>query len=82
MPAVADTHDTCGFCIRAARRPGGVPDAAQVGKGDLGGYVMKTFALLLADKAGLSSIRLALMIGLASSAMLVVVRIGVAVAGQ
>jgi hypothetical protein len=43
---------------------------------------MKTIALLLADKAGLSSIRLALMIGLASSVMLVLVRMGVAVAGQ
>ena len=43
---------------------------------------MKTVASLLADRAGLSSIRLALMIGLASSAVLVLVRVGVAVAGQ
>jgi len=43
---------------------------------------MKSMVSLLADQAGLSSIRLALMIGLASSAVLVLVRVGVAVAGQ
>ena len=37
---------------------------------------------LFADEAGGSSIRLALMIGLSSSAVLVLVRVGTAVAAQ
>jgi hypothetical protein len=43
---------------------------------------MKTVVALLRDKAGASSTKLALMIGLSSSAVLVLVRIGVAAAGQ
>jgi hypothetical protein len=43
---------------------------------------MKTVVALLNDKAGASSTKLALMIGLSSSAVLILVRIGVAVAGQ
>jgi len=43
---------------------------------------MQTIVALLKDKAGISSIRMALMIGLSSSAVLVLVRIGVAAAGQ
>ncbi len=43
---------------------------------------MKTVVALLKDKAGSSSMKLALMIGLSSSAVLVLVRIGVAAAGQ
>jgi len=43
---------------------------------------MTTFVSLLKDKAGLSSTKMALMIGLSSSAVLVLVRIGVAAAGQ
>ena len=43
---------------------------------------MQTVISLLADKAGVSSTRMALMIGLSSSAFLVLVRIGVAAAGQ
>ena len=43
---------------------------------------MKTVITLLQDKAGASSTKLALMIGLSSSAVLVLVRIGVAAAGQ
>jgi len=43
---------------------------------------MKTVVALLKDKAGASSTQLALMIGLSSSAMLILVRIGVAAAGQ
>jgi hypothetical protein len=43
---------------------------------------MKTVIALLKDKAGISSTRLALMIGLSSSAVLILVRIGVAAAGQ
>jgi hypothetical protein len=43
---------------------------------------MQTSISLLKDKAGVSSTRMALMIGLSSSAILVLVRIGVAVAGQ
>ena len=43
---------------------------------------MNTIVLLVKDKAGASSTRLALMIGLSSSALLVLVRIGVAAAGQ
>ena len=42
---------------------------------------MKTVVALLRDKAGVSSTKLALMIGL-SSAVLILVRVGVAVAGQ
>ena len=43
---------------------------------------MKTVIALLKDKEGISSTRLALMIGLSSSAVLILVRIGVAAAGQ
>ena len=43
---------------------------------------MKTIVSLFRDQSGLSSTMTALMIGLSSSAMLVVVRIGVAAAGQ
>ena len=43
---------------------------------------MKTVVALLQDKAGASSTKLALMIGLSSSAVLILVRVGVAVAGQ
>jgi len=43
---------------------------------------MKPVAVLLKDKAGASSAQLALMIGLSSSAVLILVRVGVAVAGQ
>ena len=46
------------------------------------GIHMTTFVSLLKDRAGASSLRLALMIGLSSSAVLVLVRIGVAAAGQ
>ncbi len=43
---------------------------------------MTFIASLLRDRAGLSSTAMAVMIGLSSSAILVVVRIGVAAAGQ
>ncbi|MEA2804622.1 MAG: hypothetical protein QOG78_5044 [Rhodospirillaceae bacterium] len=43
---------------------------------------MKTVVVLLRDKAGASSTKLALMIGLSSSAVLILVRVGVAAAGQ
>lgn len=43
---------------------------------------MKTTVSLFKDSAGVSAIRFALMIGLASSAVLVLVRVGIAVAGQ
>ena len=43
---------------------------------------MTTIVSLLRDQAGLSSTKMALMIGLSSSAVLVLVRIGVAAAGQ
>jgi hypothetical protein len=43
---------------------------------------MQTIVSLWADKAGSSTTRTALMIGLSSSVLLVLVRIGVAVAGQ
>jgi hypothetical protein len=43
---------------------------------------MQTVVALLKDKAGASSTKLALMIGLSSSAVLILVRIGVAAAGQ
>jgi len=46
------------------------------------GIHMTTFVSLLKDRAGASSLRLALMIGLSSPAVLVLVRIGVAAAGQ
>ena len=46
------------------------------------GIHMTTIVSLLKDKAGVSSIKMALMIGLSSSAVLVLVRIGVAAAGQ
>jgi len=42
---------------------------------------MKTVMALLNDKAGTSSKQLALMIGLSTSLVLVVVRVGVAAAG-
>ena len=43
---------------------------------------MKTIVSLFEDSAGSASIRTALMIGLSSSAVLVLVRIGVAGTGQ
>jgi hypothetical protein len=43
---------------------------------------MKIVVALLKDKVGVSSTKLALMIGLSSSAVLILVRVGVAVAGQ
>lgn len=43
---------------------------------------MQTVISLLKDCAGVSSTKMALMIGLSSSAILVLVRIGVAAAGQ
>jgi hypothetical protein len=43
---------------------------------------MQTIISLWADKAGSPTTRTALMIGLSSSVLLVLVRIGVAVAGQ
>ena len=43
---------------------------------------MNTIVSLLKDKAGASSTKLALMIGLSSSAVLILVRVGVAAAGQ
>ena len=43
---------------------------------------MQTIVSLLKDRTGASSLRLAVMIGLSSSAVLVLVRIGVATAGQ
>ena len=43
---------------------------------------MQTIVSLLKNNAGLSSTKMALMIGLSSSAVLVLVRIGVAAAGQ
>jgi hypothetical protein len=46
------------------------------------GTHMQTIVSLLKDKAGVSSTKMALMIGLSSSAVLVLVRIGVAAAGQ
>ena len=44
------------------------------------GFRMKTIIALLNDKAGSSSTRLAFMIGLSSSAVLILVRVGVAFA--
>jgi hypothetical protein len=46
------------------------------------GIYMKTIIALLKDRAGASLTKLALMIGLSSSAVLVLVRIGLAAAGQ
>ena len=43
---------------------------------------MQVVVSLLKDKTGLSSTRMALMIGLSCSAVLVLVRIGLAAAGQ
>jgi hypothetical protein len=43
---------------------------------------MKLFTALLANDLGSSSTKIALMIGLSSSAILILVRVGVAVAGQ
>jgi len=43
---------------------------------------MTTILALLQDRAGSASIKAALVIGLSSSAVLVLVRVGVAVAGQ
>ncbi len=46
------------------------------------GIHMTTIVALLKGKAGSSSTKLALMIGLSSSAVLILVRVGVAAAGQ
>jgi hypothetical protein len=43
---------------------------------------MTFFNALLANNRGSSSTKLALMVGLSSSAILILVRVGVAVAGQ
>ncbi len=43
---------------------------------------MQGIVSLFGDKSGSASTRVALMIGLSSSALLVLIRIGVAVAGQ
>jgi len=95
MFAPDETHDTCGIVIRAPRRAGGVLGAVGKGAGQQGegvrpasaignklGAYMHTIVSLLKDTAGVSSIKMALMIGLSSSAVLVLVRIGVAAAGQ
>lgn len=49
---------------------------------ELGDVIMKFINSLLANDLGSSSTKLALMIGLSSSMVLVLARIGVAVAGQ
>ena len=64
----------------SAKTGGGVRPADRVLKS--WGIHMTTIVSLLKDKAGLSSTKMALMIGLSSSAVLVLVRIGVAAAGQ
>ena len=79
------------LCVEVGSRPIG-PGARVLAKKSEGvrpaggfwklGIHMKTIVSLLADKAGFSSTKLALMIGLSSSAVLVLVRIGVAAAGQ
>jgi hypothetical protein len=43
---------------------------------------MQTIISLMKDKAGSAATRMALLIGLSSSALLILVRIGVAAAGQ
>jgi hypothetical protein len=48
----------------------------------LGDFAMKTIVSLLKDKAGVSSTQMALMIGLSSSAVLVLVRMAVAAVAQ
>jgi len=63
-----------------AKAGGGVRPAGRVL--EVGDFHMTTIVALLKDKAGISSIKMALMIGLSSSAVLVLVRIGVAAAGQ
>jgi hypothetical protein len=52
------------------------------GVSELGDVIMKFINSLLANDFGSSSTKLALMIGLSSSMVLVLARIGVAVAGQ
>lgn len=70
-----------GSCWEGAGQQGeGVRPTGTVGR-ELGTR-MQTIVSLLKDKAGVSSTRMALMIGLSSSAVLVLVRIGVAAAGQ
>ena len=54
----------------------------QAGRVRIVGVHMQTVVAFLKDKAGASSTQLALMIGLSSSAVLILVRIGVAAAGQ
>jgi hypothetical protein len=58
---------------RGSLRAGGVRNV---------GIHTKTIVALLKDKAGASSIKLAFMIGLSSSVVLILVRVGVAAAGQ
>ena len=64
----------------SAKTGGGVRPAGRVL--EVGEIHMTTIVSLLKDKAGVSSTKMALMIGLSSSALLVLVRIGVAAAGQ
>jgi hypothetical protein len=96
MPGRPETHVTCRLDIRPARRTGGVPGVAELGSRSLCVEMvpssrtrarvlaihMTTIVSLLKDKAGVSSTKMALLIGLSSSAVLVLVRIGVAAAGQ
>lgn len=58
---------------RGSLRAGGVRNV---------GIHMTTIVALLKDKAGSSSTKLAFMIGLSASAVLILVRVGVAAAGQ
>jgi hypothetical protein len=57
-------------------------DGVSSGQRGLEGNHMQTIVSLLKDRAGASSLKLAMLIGLSSSAVLVLVRIGVATAGQ
>ena len=70
-----------GLGARVLAKAGGGVRPAGRGSGNWG-FHMTTIVALLKDKAGVSSIKMALMIGLSSSAVLVLVRIGVAAAGQ
>jgi hypothetical protein len=73
--------DPAGLGARVlAKTGGGVRPAGRVL--DVGEIHMTTIVSLLKNTAGLSSTKMALMIGLSSSAVLVLVRIGVAAAGQ
>ena len=93
--AAADMHvtvepDTRRRCTREGSRVRqrgvlanrGERGSLQAGRVRIVGVHMKTVVALLRDKAGVSSTKLALMIGLSSSAVLILVRVGVAVAGE